>query len=387
MFVMRVWNPGKTPLAWRNIVHKKRAAVISVAAVTFAILIMFMEMGFLNGLYDSQTALMNNLRADLVMVSSAMHNLVTQETFKRDRLEQAAAFDGVRQVCPVYIEAGISYIKHPVTGMENAIRVIGFDLDQPVFLHREILRQKELLRCPENVLFDVQSRRYFGKLKKGDRTELAGRDVGIAGTFSMTSDYYYDGNMVTSDETFFRVFPNHTPDRVDIGLIQLKPWVWADTVKKKLQAMLPDDVEVMTKKEIIDREKIAWRKSTPAGYVFGMGVIVGFIIGVIICYQILYTDIVDQMRQLATMKALGYHDSDLTTLVLQQAMILGLLGFVPAVVLTFGLYGVLTAITGIVMRLTVGRVIFMLMLTIGMCLLSGILAVRKVIKADPAELF
>ena len=83
-----------------------------------------------------------------------------------------------------------------------------------------------------------------------------------------------------------------------------------------------------------------------------MGVAVGFVIGIFICYQILYTDITDHLPQLATMKALGYHSRDLVRLVLTQAMLLGVIGFIPALVMTFGLYSILTAITGIVTKLT-----------------------------------
>jgi putative ABC transport system permease protein len=147
------------------------------------------------------------------------------------------------------------------------------------------------------------------------------------------------------------------------------------------------DVEVLNKSAIIAREKATWQKATPAGYIFTMGVAVGFVIGIFICYQILYTDISDHLAQLATMKALGYHNRDLVRLVLTQAVLLGMIGFMPAVLMTFGLYSLLTAITGIVTKLTLGRIAFVFALTLGMCFVSGLLAVRKALAVDPAELF
>jgi putative ABC transport system permease protein len=143
----------------------------------------------------------------------------------------------------------------------------------------------------------------------------------------------------------------------------------------------------MRKSDIVAREKTKWQKSTPAGYIFTMGVAVGFLIGVFICYQILYTDISDNLPQLATLKALGYHNRDLVRLVLTQAALLGMLGFFPAVVMTFGLYSTLTAITGIVTKLTIARVALVFILTLGMCFVAGLLAVRRAIAVDPAELF
>lgn len=377
----------RTPLAWRNIVHNKLALLVSSAAVAFAVVIMFMELGFLNGLYDSQTGALRFLRADLVMVSRALHIFNTHETFPRSRLAQAAGFAGVKGAYPIYIEDSISDLRNPVTGINNAIRVLGFDAGDPVFQPREMTRLAERLRAPMMILFDEKSRSFFGPLQAGTRTELAGRAVTVAGTFGLGPDYYYDGNVLTSADTFFTLFPNQTRGEVFIGVIQLAEGASCGAVLRDLRRALGPDVEVLTKSEILAREKATWQKATPAGYVFTMGVAVGFVIGVFICYQILYTDISNQLPQLATLKALGYHHRDLVRLVLTQAVLLGMLGFVPAVAMTLGLYSILTATTGIVTKLTLARVALVFILTLGMCFTAGLLAVRKALAEDPAELF
>jgi putative ABC transport system permease protein len=377
----------RTPLAWRNIVHNKVTLLISTAAVAFAVVIMFMELGFLNGLHDSQTGALQVLRADLVMVSRALHIFNTHETFPRSRLEQAAGFDGVKGAYPVYIEDRLSDLRNPRTGIKNGIRVLGFDVGNPVFQPREITRLTDRLRAPMTILFDQKSRSFFGPLQTGTRTELADRAVTVAGTFELGPDYYYDGNVLTSAETFFTLFPNQRRSEVFIGIIQLAEGATRGAVLRDLRGAMGPDVEVMTKAEIIAREKATWQKSTPAGYIFTMGVAVGFVIGVFICYQILYTDISDHLPQLATLKALGYQNRDLVRLVLTQAVLLGMLGFVPAVAMTLGLYSILTAVTGIVTKLTLARVALVFVLTLGMCFVAGLLAVRKALAADPAELF
>lgn len=377
----------RTPLAWRNIVHNKVTMLISSAAVAFAVLIMFMELGFLNGLYDSQTGLLQSFRADIVMVNQMEHMFVMHEMFARSRLEQVAGFSGVKGVYPIYIEDGISQLRNPRTGINNSIRVIAFNLGDPVFELRGINRLLDRLRTPMTILFDAESRSFFGPLREGTQTELAERTVTVAGTFNLGSDYFYDGNAITSADTFFTLFPNRQPSEVFIGLIQLEKGASADVVLREIGRAMGPDVEVLKKADIIQREKGKWQKATPTGYVFTMGVAVGFVIGVFICYQILFTDISDHLPQLATMKALGYQDRDLVRLVLKQAMLLGVLGFVPAVAATFGIYEMLTAITGIVTKLTLTRIAFVFALTLGMCFVSGLLAVRKVLAVDPAELF
>jgi len=377
----------RTPLAWRNIVHRKVTLLISTAAVAFAVVIMFMELGFLNGLFDSQTGALRFLRADLVMVSRALHIFNAQETFARSRLEQAAGFAGVKAAYPIYIEDSVSDLRNPATGINNVIRVLGFDAGDPVFQPREITPLTERLRMPMTILFDKKSRSFFGPLQAGMRTELAGRAVTVAGTFDLGPDYYYDGNVLTSTDTFFTLFPNQKRGEVFIGVIQLAEGASRAAVLRNLRRALGPDVEVLAKAEILAREKATWQKATPAGYVFTMGVAVGFVIGVFICYQILYTDISDQLPQLATLKAIGYQHRDLVRLVLTQAALLGILGFLPAVLMTLGLYSVLTATTGIVTKLTVARVTLVFILTLGMCLTAGLLAVRKALAANPAELF
>jgi putative ABC transport system permease protein len=377
----------RTPLAWRNLSHHKPTLLVSSTAVAFAVLIMFMEIGFLNGLYDSQTALLNALRADLVMVSRGLHILNTHETFPRSRLEQVAGLDGVHNVAPVYIEDRLSDLRNPSDGTTRTIRVLGIEMPDRVFDDATLTRLTSRLRDPMTVLYDRRSRPFFGLQDERMTTELARRRVTVAGTFVLGPDYYYDGNVLVSTDTFFTLFPHQTRSQVALGLVHLDGRVSPDVVLRQIEATIGPDVDVLTKAAIIARERAKWQQATPAGYVFTMGVAVGFVIGVFICYQILYTDIADHLRQLAMLRALGYRDGQIVRLVLRQATLLGMLGFAPAVALAFGLYAMLTALTGIVTNLTPARVALVFALTLGMSLVSGLLAVRKALTADPADLF
>jgi len=377
----------RTPLAWRNLVHHKPTMLVSSAAVAFAVVIMFMELGFLNGLYDSQTGLLRALDTDLVMVSPGLHKLNTHETFPRSRLVQAAGIDGVASVWPLYLEDRLAELRNPANGAVHGIRVIGFEAEAHPFEGRKIARLCERLRLPMTVLFDWRSRSFLGPLEAEMQTELADRRITVADTFDLGPDYYYDGNVLAGLDTFFTLFPNNSRDQVSIGLIRLRPHASERAVLRDIREAIGPEAEVMRKAEITAREMASWRRGTPAGYVFTMGVVVGFVIGVFICYQILYIEITDHLPQLATLRAMGYQDAALVRLVLTQSALLGLFGFVPAIGAAFGLYSVLTALTGIVTKLTLARVALVAVLTLGMCLVSGVLALRKALEADPAELF
>src|SRR5438128_3631367 len=245
----------RTPLAWRNIVHNKITMFVSIAAVAFAVVIMFMELGFLNGLYDSQTGLLAFLRADLVMVSRALHIFNTHEMFPRSRLQQAAGFDGVKAVYPVYVEDSLSYLRNPATGMRNIIRVIGFDPSDPVFESPGMNLLIDRLRTPLTILFDEKSRKFLGTLKEGVTTELADRLVTVAGTFNLGPDYYYDGNLLASADTLFTLFPNQHRSDVFIGLIQLENRASPGAVLREMRSRMGPDIEVMRKSDIVAREK------------------------------------------------------------------------------------------------------------------------------------
>src|SRR4051812_38807970 len=214
---------GRTPLAWRNIVHDRKTMLISVLAVALAITTMFMELGFLNGLYDSQTGLFQAVRADLIMVSRGLHILNTHERFPRSRLQQVAGIPGVAGVYPIYMEDRLSDLRNPATGLTHGIRALGIHAGDPVFSDPEIQHGTGQLRTPLTVLFDDRSRAFFGSLAAGDRVELARRQVTVAGMFQLGPDYYYDGNLITGSETFFSLFPDQTPDQLFLGLIQLDP--------------------------------------------------------------------------------------------------------------------------------------------------------------------
>src|SRR4051794_10149826 len=126
---------------------------------------------------------------------------------------------------------------------------------------------------------------------------------------------------------------------------------------------------------------------TPVGTIFGFGMGMGFVVGVVICYQVLSSDIRAQLAEYATLKAIGYGDSFFRKVVLHEALFLSLLGFAPGFFLSLALYDGLAWGTGLLMNLTPGRAALILSLTVSMCVLSGLVAIRKLLSADPVELF
>jgi putative ABC transport system permease protein len=380
------------PIAWRNLTYSVRRLLTSVAGITFAVFLMFTEVGFLNGPYDSQVELVNQLRADVSITAVGKHSLLDLETFPRQRLSQAMTIPGVTGAYPLYLQYEQPLWKSAETQQLRPVRVLAFRPEDPVFVNPDIVTQASALLMPDTALIDTQSKPVFGARRAGVVAELSGKTIRVVGTFRLGTDFINDGTIVMSDRNFLHyVATDHDRttrlDKVDLGLVHAAPGSDVAAVAAAVRQTLPGDVTVYTKQEYFAHEMRYWRKSTPIGAVLGLGMAMGFLIGVIICYQILYTDVVDHLPQFATMKAIGYHNRFLVSIVLRQALLLSLLGFGPGLVLSQVFYRLVASGTGLLIQLTVPRALFVLLLTVVMCAFAGSMAMRKVLSADPAEVF
>jgi putative ABC transport system permease protein len=379
-------------LAWRSVTHDKRRFALSIAGIMFAAVLMFMQLGFLNAVFDSQVELLRRLNADLVITNSSKHHLGVNEPFGRRRLEQVRAIDGVTAAYPVYIEGTISLWKNPVTRESRLIRAVGIRPEDHALLNVPLEHFQSELHEEDTALIDARSKDFFGPRERGVHTELAGHRVRVVGTFTLGTDFDYDGTVILSENNFLRFFPDQQTDpsglaRVELGLIRIQRGRSLIEVQKAIAEALPHDIRVWTKDELIAQEIYFWQVFTPVGFVFGLGLIVGFVVGVVICSQILYTSVVDRMPLFGTLKAIGYTNSYLVRLVTSEALLLSLLSFAPAVVIAAVLYNFLVSIIGFEMFLNTQRVLLVMLLTVGMSMAAALIAVRKAVTADPAEVF
>jgi putative ABC transport system permease protein len=393
---------SRTPLAWLNLTHHKGRFALSLAGVGFAVVLMFVEAGFYNALLDSTVALIDRFDADLVIVSKVKTTLQAWGGVPRRRLAQALSVPGVADVTPLYLEGTRSVWRSEQTGRRRVVRVLGVDPDNPSLALPELQTHADTLRLRNRALFDRASSAVYGRPDAGTHgDELTGRGVYTAGTFRMGTDFVYEGNAVVGLPAFAHFFPARTGSAlrdVEVGMVRLADGADPAEVKQWLTEALRsgidtpqntggDDVMVMTKDEFRDQERTYWRTSTPVGFVFGLGLVMGLIVGVVICYQVLATDVADHLPEFATLKAMGYSDRYLAGVVLKQALLLAVVGFVPGVLLSGLLYLTLGELTGLPLLLTPARARVVLLLTVAMCSASGVLTVRQLRSADPADLF
>lgn len=378
-------------LAWLQLRRQKVRLGIAVAGVAFAALLIFMQLGFQEALFKSAVTVHGKLRADLVLISPQSAYLVAMKPFPRRRLHQAAGFDGVEEIMPVYI--GMGAFKNPETGRSRSIFVLGFDPADDAIGMEAVDSQRTVIRYPDRVLFDSAARPEFGPVastvETGETvtTEINGRSIQIVDLFRMGTSFGIDGTVITSDSNFFRMFPNVPPGLLTMGLIRLEPEADPESIRTAIDDVLPGDVEVLTMEQYMNREIDYWASATPIGYVFTFGTIMGLVVGAIIVYQILFADISDHLEEYATLKAMGYSNGFLVRVVLMEALILAFTGFLPGLLIAWQLYGLTAEATLLPMAISPRIAATVLALTVVMCWVSGLLALRKVRTADPAEIF
>ncbi len=390
----------RTPLAWKNLTSSTSKCLLAGTGVGFAVVLMFMQIGFRNALIDNNVqifSLFDTKVANLAIISRARYNISTEQRFPRQLLEMAASVDGVWDTCAVSVERGTASVK--IAGRRaRPVRVIGIELRGEKFLADSRIYQRLLdAHQARGALVDTRSKPAYGFAPTADAlaqqsAELNGKSIPLVGQFELGTDFANDGTLLVSESTQGAYFPwrsgtGNPSDTVDIGMLSVDPSADLELVKKQIQSLAPSQIHVYTTAELIRAEKKFWAENTPIGKIFLIGTIMGLVVGAIICYQIQFTDISEHMPEFATLKAMGYGPGYFWGVILCQSFYLACLGFLPDMLVSLGVYQLLAQSSGLLMMMTWDRVLLVWVLTIGMCIASGSLAIRKLFNSDPASLF
>ncbi|CCH92024.1 DevC protein [Microcystis aeruginosa PCC 9432] len=386
----------KLATAWLQLKHQKVRLLVALSGVIFSVVIIFMQLGIRDALFDSAVRFHQSLQGDIFLISPRSTALIAMKSFPERRLLQSLAFDEVDYVSPIYLD--FAQWKNPNTrNYWRNIFVLGINLRHPVLNLPGITENIEKLKMPNTVLFDQGSRSEFGTIAQDFRrdgsvsTELGNpngnRKVNVVGLFQLGTSFGSDGNLVTSHINFLRIFDNRKKGFIDVGLIKLKPNQDTQRTLEKLRKYLPKDVQVLSKSEFVNFEKKYWQTSTAIGFIFNLGVALGIIVGVVVVYQILYTNVSEHLSEYATLKAMGYRHRYLLSMVLQQAFLIAVLGYIPGFLIANIQYEFTKNATLLPVNMSLDRAVFVFILTLVMAFVSGATAVKKLQDADPADIF
>lgn len=383
---------GSIPLGLHQLWHQKLRMLAATMGITFAVVLIFVQLEFREALYASAVRYHDGMDYDLVMLSPKTDFLLVSQQFPRNRLYQAQGFDEVLSVTPVYM--GMAVWRHPTDPKRSrSIFVMGFDPIDKGFGRLISEENHRQLRIPYQVLFDRLARPEYGPIadlmaERGELpTEINDREFTVVDLYSVGTSFGLDGGIITSDLNFRRMFPERSESSIDLGLIRLEPGADTLVMQQRIIDDLPGDVRVFTREEFAQLEIDHWATTTPIGYVFTFGVIMGLVVGAIIVYQILYADVQDHLKEYATLLAMGYSHRYLNGVVLQEAVVLAVMGFLPGLGIAIVLYRISADATQLPMAMSAGAAIAVFVLTLVMCVFSGLLALRKLRAVDPAEVF
>ena len=389
--LLAIWSGRRIPLAWLLLTRQPVRLAVALAGISFAGILMFMQLGFRDALFDASVTVHKMFNTDLVLMSPRTKSSISMAGFPRRRLVQALADPQVQGISPVHWN--LLLWRNPETRGTRSILTLGFEPSDPLFNDPALTAKASLLTQKGRVLFDERSRNEFGPVASWFRqgrtveSEVSGKRLRVAGLFAVGPSFGADGNLLTSSETFLSLLPNTPPGSIELGLIRLRPGADPEAVAKRLRRNLPQDVIVYTRNGFIEMEKDYWRSSTASGFIFTLGAGMGFVVGCVIVYQILYSDVSDHLPEYATLMAMGYKLTSLLGVVAREGFLLAVLGYLPAYGAGVVLYGVIKGATKLPVQMDPDRALVVFTMILVMCMGSAALAMRRLGDADPAEIF
>ncbi|MFM7733411.1 MAG: ABC transporter permease DevC, partial [Cyanobium sp.] len=346
-----LWSSRRIPLAWLLLTRQPARLAVALAGIAFAGILMFMQLGFRDGLFDASVTVHKRFDADLVLISPRTTSSIGMAGFPQRRLVQVMADPAVAGITPVHWN--LLLWRNPSSRLTRSILAIGFEPTDPLFTDPGLAARARVLTQEGRVLFDERSRPEFGPIAEWFRqgkvveTEVAGRRVRVAGLVALGASFGADGNVLMSRETFRRLMPDTPPGSIELGLVRLRPGSDAAVVAERLRRRLPPDVMVLSKAGFEEFEKTYWRTSTAIGFIFTLGAAMGFVVGCVIVYQILHSDVSDHLPEYATLMAMGYRLPTLLGVVAREGLLLAAFGYLPAYAAAQGLYALVRSGTNL----------------------------------------
>jgi putative ABC transport system permease protein len=375
----------RSALAWRILTYDKGRTVLAVVGVFMAILLVFVQLGFFIAVPQGGMLLYDRTRFDLLIASTGYEYQVQPGEFPLSQLDRARTAPEVALAAPLYF--GSAKWRSGADGKAPDVFVIGLDPQDRIFTSEDLNRQLPILDQADTALVDSMTRSMFGPLTTGRVVDIAGDKVKIGGDYVLGTGFMGLGVILVSAQDFVRLFPFRKLGQVNLGLIQLKQGVDPDRAADSLRKLLGGDIRIFTRPELEAHETAYWTTRTSVGLLFGSGLIVSFIVGVMVVYQILATQVSRQLPQFATLKAVGYGDRFLNGTVITMALLIVLAGFFPALVAALGIYEVIREETLLPVEMSGPRIAIVFAATLAMAAASALLSMSSLRRADPADLF
>lgn len=383
---------GRLPIGYLQLIHNPGRLLAALAGVAFANVLVFVQLGLAGSMAESVAIPYRLFQPDLLLVSPAeSETLSDAATLPRQRLFQALVHPQVTAGTPVFVGRATW-----ISGQDasSSIQFFGLAPEAGAFFHQGLAAPLVSLSLADTALVDTKTRfvdmRGFAAARPEAPVpfEMQNRQLGAVGTVSIGGGFAGDGVFVVSDQTFFRLFPQRSSATPSHILLALAPGARPDRVAEDLTRLFPPDTLRIRPVARASKDEVRYQMTErPTGLIFAFGVAIGVVVGIVIAYQVLSADVADHLREYATFKAMGFRQGFFVGIILEEAILLAAIGFWPGLAFSQMFYQSLAHLTNIPIFMTPERALAVFVGTIAACALSGVLAMRKLTAAEPAELF
>ncbi|MEW5861547.1 MAG: FtsX-like permease family protein [Cyanobacteriota bacterium] len=412
-------------IARKNLFEDIPRFLAAQAGIMFAVSLVTIQTGIFNGFTRATTLLIDNSNADIWVSSADMIHMELTLPIPAQRVVEARRVEGVEQAEPLIVQASLW---RDSRNKISPMRIIGFNPAGELFSPGKVIQGSlSALKQPYTVMLDKSNLRPLNIKQIGDVAEVGSFKAQLvaltqdtqsitSNTFLFTSletaNAYANSRVTTSLNcklqsgdikcTSASASFNNPPaannlsapapqkltptDLITYVLVQAKPGQDLQKLKQKLEAALPDS-RAYTKSEMASQTRVFWQQRTGIGFILGLGAVVGIIIGMAIAGQILYASVSDHLKEYGTLKAMGASDWKIYGVIVEQALWMAVLGYIPSMFLCLGLGAWTFATQGIIILITPGSAIAIFGITTLMCVGSAIFAIQRVTRVDPAIVF
>lgn len=382
---------GRLPVGWLQLRHHRMRLAAAVAGVAFANMLVFVQLGILSAMNDVVRTSYSPFRADIVISPSNANTLTDGATLARHVVYQAIAQPGVAAAAPLYV-GQVAWERPNVPA--TSLIVYALPPESKRFAGAAIAEQLDAVSAPMRAILDALSRDVdpaWAARASPDTPlefEVDGKAIAAIGSYSMGAGFGWDGSLVVSDLTFMRLIRQRSMGTPSHVLVDLESGMEVAPALAQLRAALSmEPVKVRSFTQAVEDNVSFQATEVPMGSIVGAGVLLGLLVGVVIVYQVLATDVAAHLRDYATFKAIGYSHPYILGVIFEQALILAVLGFLPGLASASAIYALLAHATDLPFGMDVGRSLTVFVGTLMACMLSGALAARRLRTIDPAELF
>ena len=410
-------------IARKNLFEDIPRFLVAQAGIMFAVSLVTIQVGILNGFTRSTGLLIDQSSADLWVASEDMVHLEVTSPLPLEQLVKVRSVEGVQRAEALMIRAALWRAADRTIA---PIRLYGFDPNGQLFANWKLAQGNiAALNTPYTMVIDKAQLSALNLKQVGDGGSIGSLPAKVVGLATDTQSMASSATAFTSLETAnafstsglrstaniriqngevevlnnvetapARSFTQPPPsprkltlsDSITFILVKANPAQDVQALRQRLDAALPG-IRTLTKAEMAQQTRDYWEKRTGVGFILGLGATVGFVVGMVVVSQILYSSVADHIKEYGTLKAMGASDWIIYRVITEQALWMAVLGYLPSMALCIGLGTWTMTAKGIMILISPVTAAGVFCITVVMCVGSAMFAIQKVTRVDPAIVF